>query len=144
MGQYRGAFNEEYSPHLKNIGQALALGEQSAQQSVDTDLGRRGLSGSGVGMALKSAQSATRQTNYNQAMRDFSSQVEAAARGQAGQTQGLETGTSLQSPLTYTQRPGWGEIGGEAIAAGAGGMANYQSMAGMPSGFYMGKQPGRG
>jgi len=128
-------------PHLQNIGQALALGEQSANQSIDTDLGRRGLSGSGVGMALHSAQSATRQGNYNQALRDFSNQVEGAARGQAGGTQQLETGTSVASPLTYTQRPGWGEIAGNAIAAGAGGMSQYQSMANMPSGFYIGNQP---
>jgi len=144
LNQYRGAFSDEYSPHLKNIGQALALGEQSANQSIDTDLGRRGLSGSGLGYALKGAQSATRQSNYNQALRDFSSQVESAARGQASGTQQLETGTSLSSPLTYTPRPGWGEIGGEALSSAAGGMAGYQNMTKMPSGFYMGNQPGRG
>lgn len=127
LSQYRGAFEQEYAPHLKNIGEALALGEQSGMQGIDTALGRRGLSGSGIDFALKGATRANRQSNYNQAMRDFYSQAMGAARQQADITQGRQTGTSTQNPYTYTPRPGYGDIAGNALQAGVGGYAGMQT-----------------
>ena len=128
LAQYNDAFQQQYMPHLKNIGEALALGEESGRQAIDTDLGRRGLSGSGVGFALKNANRAGRQANYNQAMRDFYSRAMGAAREQADVTAGRQTGVSMGQPYQYTPRPSYGDIGFGALGAGVNayaGMQNY-------------------
>lgn len=137
LNQYKDAFKEQYAPGALNIGQNIATGSAGAQQAMDTSLGRRNLSGSGLDFALKNANQAQRGAQWNQTLRDFYSQANAAARQQADVTTGRQTGTSIASPLTYTPRPSWGTIGADAVASG------FQGYAGMGGKPYLGSQPGR-
>jgi hypothetical protein len=138
LNKYKGAFKEQYAPGALSIGENIATGTQGNQQAIDASLGRRGLSGSGIGFALQNANNANRGAEWNQTMRDFYSQANAAARQQADVTTGRQTGTAVASPLTYTPRPSWGEIGSNAIASG------FQGYAGMGGNPYLGKMKGPG
>ena len=133
---YRKLYQDAYMPHLRSIGEALALGEQSGLQGFDADVARRGLSGSGLALAGRSAIRSGRQANYNQALRDFYNQAESRAGGQADVTSARQIGASMGAPIQYIPRPaGGGEayagaaLQGLGTATGVGSLMGYGTQA---------------
>jgi hypothetical protein len=102
---YLGAFKESYRPWLVGEQDRAAIGEQTALQGFQTDLSRRGLSGSGIAFAGQSAIRTGRQAQLGENYRQYWTQTEQAARDAAGQQRAAEVNASLGAPYTYVPRP---------------------------------------
>lgn len=104
-GRYREAFKESYRPWLVGEQDRAAIGEQGALQAFDTDVARRGLSGSGLALAGRSAIRTGRQAQIAENMRRYWTMTDEAARDAAGQTRSAQISASMGAPNTYVPRP---------------------------------------
>lgn len=138
LDQYRGAFREGYMPALRTISDALALGETSAMQGFDADVARRGLSGSGLALAGRSAIRGGRQASYSDALRKYYQDVEESARGQAGQTAAGQVGASLGSTVNYIPKP---SITSGVLGGAIQGLSSGSTIGGLMGGGAQGWGP---
>lgn len=170
VNQYRGQFQEGYTPALRQLGDTLALNESHGQQAFAADTARRGLSGSGLAFAGQNSLRAARMAGLGEGQRAFQMDVENAARQQASQTIGNQLAGAQQfNPYQYVpQAPstleallsgasqGIGMAGQYGALTGSSG--NLGSLLGLKGGpgsvapgdygpaapYYYGQQPGRG
>jgi len=103
--KYRKEFQDTNRPWLVGEQDRAAIGEQNAMQAFDTDVARRGLSGSGLALAGRSAIRTGRQAQIGENMRRYWSENEAAARDAATQTRSAQVNASMGAPYTYVPRP---------------------------------------
>ena len=103
--EYLKGYRESYRPWLVTEADRAAIGEQTAMQGFDTDVARRGLSGSGLALSGRSAIRTGRQAQINENLRRYSMSTDEAAREAAGQTRTAEINASLGAPYTYVPRP---------------------------------------
>jgi len=103
--RYRKEFQDTNRPWLVGEQDRAAIGEQNAMQAFDTDVARRGLSGSGLALAGRSAIRTGRQAQIGENMRRYWSENEGAARDAANQTRSAQISASLGAPYQYVPRP---------------------------------------
>jgi hypothetical protein len=103
--RYLSEFEDANKPWLKTEADRAAIGEQTAMQGFDTDLARRGLSGSGLAFAGRSAIRTGREAQLNENMRRYRQMNEEAARDAAGQTRSAQISASVGAPYSYVPRP---------------------------------------
>ena len=102
--RYLEDFKKSYRPWLVGEQDRAAIGEQGAMQAFDTDVSRRGLGGSGLALAGRSAIRTGRQAQVGENMRRYWQMTDEAARHEAGQTRSAEINASLGAPYTYVPR----------------------------------------
>lgn len=141
---YREAFDEAQLPYLRNIGEALALREQTERQDLDTAAARSGMFGSGMHTARHGAIGAGRTANYNEALREAYWRSMTGAMDQAGDTTRRQTGASMGAPYYYTPGgPSGAEVGTDAIINYLASAAESAYRMGLPIGSIFGAQGGQ-
>lgn len=103
--KYLGEYKDAYRPWLTTEADRAAIGEQNAMQGFDTDVARRGLSGSGLAIAGRSAIRTGRQAQLSENMLKYRQMWEDAARESATGTRNAQISASTGNPYTYVPRP---------------------------------------
>ena len=134
MDKYRATLGPEYEARMRTIGEGLGLGQQANMQGVNAALGRRGLSGSGIGFALQNALRTGRQAGLAQSKTSMDIAKEQQAQQMATGTANRGLSASLGAPVTAVpQGPSVGTNILSGIGAGLAGMSSFGAMTGQSS-----------
>lgn len=113
------AFQKAFEPSRVRAADAAAVGEQTGLQGLDTDVARRGLSGSGAHLYGREGIRTGRQAMVSQAASMYDQQALQAALGEAGAGQRATQAAVGGIPMTPGAAPGWtgaADVGMNALA----------------------------